>query len=256
MKSIFVSKNTNDFQTHGGTLRLLRNAALKTGALALLLVLNLFADTGCDTPQGASALSETVSTGAGVLAGALIGRGHNTAQSAAVGGAIGYAVGHLLANTSVFKSRKLNFQEAVMNGDVSKARHYVDARNIDEPIKNYPPVYYAAVRGDTGMLEMLASNGATIHRHFNGRSLAYNAAVYGHVDTAEEAVSLGAGTMQDVRQGGSVYAANEREQQQMEREGCAVAITFLAAAIQDEMRPHYYEDDYGNIYNDAGEQVY
>jgi hypothetical protein len=154
------------------------------------------------------------------------------------------------AINELFKPSILKFQESVLKNDVERAERWVKPEYVNTPIKGYPPVYYAAARGETDMLDMLTKHGARVSRKFDGKSLAYVAAANGHPNTAEALVDMGGGTSNDIARGRVLYAENSARQRKEQQVMTAVGLSFLAAAIQDSMRTHYYRDEYGNIYHD------
>lgn len=168
------------------------------------------------------------------------------------GGRVGGVQLHIpaAAVNELFKPSILKFQESVLKNDVERAERWVKPEYVNTPIKGYPPVYYAAARGETDMLDMLTKHGALVTRKFDGRSLAYVAAANGHPDTAEELVGMGGGTSKDVANGRAMYAENSARQRKEQQVVTTAALTFLAAAMEDSMRTHYYRDEYGNIYHD------
>ena len=149
-----------------------------------------------------------------------------------------------------FKPSILKFQESVVKDDVERAERWVKPEYVNTPFKGFPPVFYAAAHGNTGMLEMLTRHGARVTHRFDGKSLAYVAAANGHPDTANALVDMGGGTSRDVANGRVLYAENSARQRREQQVMTTAALTFLAAAMEDSMRTHYYRDEYGNIYHD------
>jgi hypothetical protein len=177
---------------------------------AIFIAACFFLNAGCDTPQGADALARLLP------------------RVSVRGPGFG---GSFRVPSDALKSSKLKFQEAVLRNDISRATRHLNPRYVDAPIKGYPPVFYAAARGQTAMVKMLVSNGASAKRLFTGRSLAYVAASFGHSETAEQLVRMGGGTRGDVSYGKSVYAANSRAQRQRVQAGTQLALVFLAAML-------------------------
>jgi hypothetical protein len=185
---------------------------------------------GCDTPEGARGAATVAGAGAGALTGFLLGGRRNGPAAALFGAALGATLANRYAS-GLFTSRKLRFQEAVIHGDVQRARRNFDPVYLNASIKGYPPVFYAAIQGNTDMAEFLIRFGASLNFRYSGKSLAFVAASYGYSETGKVFAKYGGGTISDVGAGHSLYAANQEQQRQQEKEMAAAAFTFLAYAI-------------------------
>ncbi len=198
----------------------------------------------CSTPEQAHAADEATGAalggGAGAVAGYFLGQHSGNGALGAVGGAVaGAALGAGIADRSgadeLFKSRQLKFQEAVLKGNIPKARRYFDSKFVNLKINGYPPIYYAATNGDIDMARLLLQAGASPRYRADGKSLAYLASANGHPQCGESLIALGAGTSRDVQAGGVQYAEESRQQRERNAVATAAALTFVATAMHSAM---------------------
>lgn len=135
------------------------------------------------------------------------------------------------ALAEMFKPGKLKFQESVLRGDVARASRYVKQQFVNEPIKGYPPLFYAAIHGNTPMVRMLMHNGASVKRRYQGGSIAYIAASNGHPGTARYLVDQGGGKTEDIAQGRALYAENSERQRKQTQALTVLALGVVVAAL-------------------------
>jgi hypothetical protein len=129
-----------------------------------------------------------------------------------------------------FMSPRLKFQTAVVKGDVAAARHNLQQSWVEAPIHGAPPIYYAAISGNSAMIRLLVENGASVGTRPGGRSLAYLAAANGHPGTAAELAEMGGGTSGDIDRGKALYAENAARQRRQVAAIAAGVLLLLDAA--------------------------
>lgn len=236
--------------------------------LNLLLALALLATgSGCATESGA----RNAATAAGAATGAVVGLLKGGRRNGLAGALAGAAVGATLARqygSGLFKSGELKFQEAVLKGDTAGAARHVDARFVNTSINGFPPLYYAAVHGDTEMVNLLVQHGASVHVHPGGKSLAYHAAAFGFTHTGERLVSLGGGNSSDVSAGKTQYAIQSEQQRRQARLATAAALAMITMALQSSASSgddywdgahgaeHRYYDGIGGAMHDTNMQLF
>lgn len=130
----------------------------------------------------------------------------------------------------MLKSNKLKFQEAVVRSDTNAAARHIKSEYVNQSIKGYPPVFYAAINGNSSMVRLLVQHGASVGRHIRGKSLAFIAAANGHTRTADDLVVLGGGSSSDVTSGHGLYAENQAIQRRETAEFTAGVLSILKAA--------------------------
>jgi hypothetical protein len=215
---------------------LIRSNKIITPLVLSLACISVF--PGCESAEDARALGTAIGAAVGGTAGYAIDRRHGNGVRGAVAGAgFGAALGNLIGGSKLFKARRLLFQEAVVRGDLSDARRYVQTKFVNDSIKGFPPIYYAAVRGDSSMARLLVRNGASVSLRVGGKSLAFTAAAYGHPETASTLIQLGGGTTADIRDGRARYVANAAFQRRQAAAANALALSFLVAALQSSSGP-------------------
>jgi hypothetical protein len=224
-------------------------------AIAFVLILSqcLF-NTGCDTPEGARTVATFAGAGTGAAAGFLAGGRRNGVFGAITGAFVGATIANRYGS-GLFMSRKLRFEEDVIKGDVQNARRNFDPAYVNAKFKGYPPIFYAAIRGDDEMVSFLIREGASLSYRANGNSLAFVAASYGHRETGRILASHGGGSISDADAGDELYAENSERQRQQERVMDTAAIAFLATAISQEESSSQggdsFEEDAADFHHNA-----